>query len=110
MILKAFSKYLKQHNSDIIQNKTTATKLLCKWIRYVKHKTPKSHVEKIINHEIMLAENNSGDFLIVGKSESGRVLVNALNNFAISYENYIMSKWLADKKSNHFTDYTDNTN
>lgn len=110
MILKAFSKYLKQHNSDIIHNKTTATKLLCNWIRYIKHKTPKTHVEKIIHHEIMLAENTSGDFLIVGKSESGRVLVNALNNFAISYENYIMSKWLADKNSSHFTNHSDETN
>ncbi len=110
MILKAFSTYLKKHNEDIVQNKTTATKLLCNWIRHIMHKMPKSHVEKIIHHEIILAENNTGDFLIVGKSESGRTLVNALNNFATSYENYIMSKWLADKNSNHFTNYTDDTN
>ena len=50
----------------------------------------------------MLAENNSGDFLIVGKSDSGRVLVNALYNFALSYENYIMQKWLSDKNPKDF--------
>ena len=67
-------------------------------------------VDKIVHREIMLAENKSGDFLIVGKSESGRVLVNALNNFALSYENYIMSKWLSDKKPHHFTNYPDKNN
>ena len=52
----------------------------------------------------MLAENSAGDFFIVGKSDSGRVLVNALYNFALSYEHYIMSKWLQDKKANDFSD------
>ena len=50
----------------------------------------------------MLAKNKSNDFFIVGKSESGRVLVNALYNYALSYEHYIMSKWLENKKANDF--------
>lgn len=104
MILTAFSKYLQEHNDDLIHSKTSATKLLCEWIRLVIYKNPKNNVDKIVHKEIMLAENKQGDFLIVGKSESGRVLVNALNNFALSYENYIMSKWLSDKKPRHFTD------
>ncbi len=102
MILTAFSKYLQEHNEELIQNKTTATKLLCEWIKAVVYKNPKNNVDKIVHREIMLAENSTGDFLIVAKSESGRVLVNALNNFALSYENYLMSKWLADKKPHHF--------
>lgn len=102
MILTAFSKYLQENNEELIQNKTTATKLLCEWIKAVVYKNPKNNVDKIVHREIMLAENSTGDFLIVGKSESGRVLVNALNNFALSYENYLMSKWLADKKPHHF--------
>ncbi len=102
MILSAFSKYLQKHDQDIVENRTTATKLLCEWIKYVIYKNPKNNVDKIVHKEIMLAENKTGDFLIVGKSDSGRVLVNALNNFALSYENYIMSKWLADKKPHHF--------
>lgn len=110
MIISEFSKYLQQHNDDLMKSKTTATKLLCDWIKLVIYKNPKNNVDKIVHREIMLAENKSGDFLIVGKSESGRVLVNALNNFAISYENYIMSKWLSDKKPHHFTNYPDNPN
>lgn len=102
MILSAFSKYLQEHNEELIQSKTSATKLLCEWIRTIVYKNPKNNVDKIVHKEIMLAENSSGDFLIVAKSESGRVLVNALNNFALSYENYIMAKWLADKKPHDF--------
>ena len=92
MILKTFSVYLQRHKNDIIQNKTTATKLLCRWIRLVINKNPKNHTDKIVHKEIMLAENQAGDFLIVGKSKSGRVLVKALYNYALSYEHYILSK------------------
>ena len=103
MILKEFAKYLQANNENLINNSTTATKLLCSWVRLVINKNPKNHVDKIVHREIMLAENKTGDFLIVGKSESGRVLVNALYNFALSYEHYIMSKWLTDKKPYDFT-------
>ena len=85
-----------------MNNKTTGTKLLCEWITLVINKNPKNHVDKIVHREIMLAQNKSGDFLIIGKSESGRVLVNALYNYAKSYEHYIMSKWLEDKKPEDF--------
>ena len=102
MILKEFSKYIQCKTQDIINNKTTGTKLLCEWITFVINKNPKNHVDKIVHKEIMLAQNKSGDFLIVGKSESGRILVNALYNYAQSYENYIMSKWLKDKKPDDF--------
>lgn len=102
MILKEFSKYLQKHNKELISNKTSSTKLLCEWIKFVINKNPKNHVDKIVHKEIMLAENKSGDFLIVAKSESGRVLTNALYNFALSYENYIMNKWLSDKKPDDF--------
>ena len=102
MILREFSKYLQEHNEDIVQNKITTTKLLCEWVKFVIYKNPKNNVDKIVHREIMLAENPSGDFLIVGKSESGRVLVNALYNFALSYEQYILNKWLIDKKPKDF--------
>lgn len=104
MILNEFSKYLQKHNEDLISNKTTATKLLCGWIKLVINKNPKNHIDKIVHKEIMLAENAVGDFFIVGKSESGRTLVKALYNFALSYEHYLMSRWLHDKQPNDFTD------
>ena len=110
MILNEFSKYLQKHNDDLINGKTSATKLLCEWIKLVINKPPKTNAEKIVHKEIMLAQNKSGDFLIVGKSDSGRILVNALNNFALSYENYIMSKWLSDKKPHHFINHPKSEN
>lgn len=103
MILNKFSKYIQSRNADIIENKATGTKILCDWIELVINKNPKNHVDKIVHKEIMLAKNKSGDFVIVGKSESGRVLVNALYNYALSYEQYILNKWLEDKKAGDFT-------
>ena len=102
MILSEFSKYLQSRNEYITSNRSSGTKILCDWIKLVINKNPKNNVDKIVHKEIMLAENKSGDFFIVGKSESGRVLVNALYNYALSYEHYIMSKWLEDKKANDF--------
>lgn len=103
MILNKFSKYIQSRNADIIENKATGTKILCDWIELVINKNQKNHVDKIVHKEIMLAKNKSGDFVIVGKSESGRVLVNALYNYALSYEQYILNKWLEDKKAGDFT-------
>lgn len=102
MILNEFSKYIQSKNEDITSGKSTGTKILCDWIKIIINKNPKNHVDKIVHKEIMLAENKSGDFLIVGKSESGRTLVNALYNYALSYEHYIMSKWLENKKPQDF--------
>ncbi len=102
MILKEFSKYLQQYNEEITQSKTSATKLLCEWIKIVINKNPKNNAEKIVHKEIMFAENKSGDFIILGKSDSGRILVNALYNFALSYENFLMSRWLENKKPHDF--------
>lgn len=102
MILKEFSTYLQSRKDDIINGKSSATKILCDWIRLVITKNPKGHVDKIVQTEIFLAENTTGDFLITAKSESGRTLVNALYNFALSYEHYILQKWLDDKKPDDF--------
>ena len=102
MILSEFAKYIQEFDDDIISNKTTATKLLCEWIKLVINKNPKNHADKIVHKEIMLAQNPQGDFIIVGKSDSGRILVNALSNYAISYENFLMSRWLENKKPKDF--------
>ena len=102
MIIKEFSKYLQLHNDSILNGNVTPSRLLCDWIRMVIRKNPKNHADKIVHREVLLAENSSGDFFIVGKSDSGRVLVNALYNFALSYENYLLARWLQDKKPHHF--------
>lgn len=102
MILKEFSTYIQSRKDELTGGKSTAVKILCDWIRFVITKNPKGHVDKIVHTEIMLAENKSGDYFIVGKSESGRKLVNALYNFALSYEHYIMQQWINGTKPEDF--------
>ncbi len=102
MILQEFASYIQNRKNDLISGKSTALKILCDWIRLVIKKNPKGHVDKIVQTEILLAENKYGEFFITAKSESGRTLVNALYNFALSYEHYIMQKWLDDKNPQDF--------
>ncbi len=93
MILAEFSKYLQLHNDELLMHKTTPLKLLHSWLKDVINKNPKSNIDKIIHKEILYCENENGDYLIVGKSDSGRVLVSALVKFAKSYDNYNHIKW-----------------
>ena len=94
MILAEFAKFLQQHNAELMTHKTTPIELLHKWLYIVINKNPKSNIEKIVHKEILYAQNENGDYLIVGKSESGRKLVTALINFCQSYQNYNHAKWL----------------
>lgn len=101
MILAEFAKYLQNNEQEII-NKKPCTILLGNWVKSVLERKPKSNVEKIIHQEIALAKNKVGGYLLVAKSESGRVLTNALYNFALSYEQHVLNKWLNDKKASDF--------
>lgn len=101
MILTEFSKYLQENEQKIVENKS-CTRLLGAWIKSILEKTPKTNVEKIIHAEISLAKNKVGDFLLIAKSESGRTLTSALYNFALSYEQHVLKKWLEDKKPSDF--------
>lgn len=102
MILSEYAKFLQLHNEEIMTRKTTPLKLLPIWVASVLEKNPKSNVDKIVHKEIMYAKNSQGDFIIVGKSESGRVLVSALISFAKSYENYNHSKWLEAVEKSYY--------
>jgi len=103
MILSEFAKFLQDNEQEIIKNKS-CTRLLGVWVKSVLEKSPKTNVEKIIHQEIVLAKNKVGDYLLVAKSESGRTLTNALYNFALSYEQHVLKKWLQDKKPSDFKD------
>lgn len=94
MIISEFAKYLQKHNEELLTGKTTPLKLLHEWIKSVINKNPKTNIDKIVHKEIMYCENPQGDYLIVGKSDSGRVLVSALIKFSKSYENYNHARWL----------------
>lgn len=94
MIISEFAKYLQKHNDELLTRKTTPIRLLHEWLRAVINKNPKNNIDKIVHREILYCENENGDYLIVGKSDSGRILVSALINFAKSYENYNHARWL----------------
>ena len=82
MIISEFAKYLQAHNDELLTRDTTPMRLLHEWLRTVINKNPKNNIDKIVHKEILYCENENGDYLIVGKSDSGRVLVSALVKFA----------------------------
>lgn len=102
MILTEFSKYLQENDKEIVSAKITCTRLLGLWVKTIIERQPKTHVEKIIHKEITLATNKAGDFLLVAKSESGQLLTQSLYNFALSYEQHLLQKWLSDKSADDF--------
>jgi hypothetical protein len=102
MILAEFASFL-QNNNEIIIQKKSCINLLGLWIKAILEKAPKSNVDKIIHQEIMLLKNKNEDYFLIAKSESGRTLTNALYNFALSYEQQVLKKWLQDKTPKDFT-------
>ncbi len=109
MILAEFSKYLQSHSDELLTHQTTTLKLLGIWIEEAVGKNPKTHADKIIHKEIMYAKNPQNDYIIVGKSDSGRVLVKALIEFAKSYKNYNHSKWMELTEKSYNTKDSDNS-
>ena len=103
MILSEFAKFLQDNEQEIIEKKS-CTRLLGTWVKSVLERKPKNNVDKIIHQEIVLAKNKVGDYLLVARSESGRTLTNSLHNFALSYEQHVLNKWLLDKKPSDFKD------
>lgn len=101
MILTEFAKFLQDKEQEIIKKKS-CTSLLGLWVKSILERRAKTNLEKIIHTEIALAKNKAGGYLLVAKSESGRTLTNALYNFALSYEQHVLKKWLQDKKPSDF--------
>ena len=96
MILKEFSKYL-QENKD-----KSSVKLLNEWIIQRLETPSLNKVDIILKTELYLAKNNNNKTLVIAKSETGRTLLNALYNFALSFEQHKLAKFLHDKNSNDF--------
>ena len=96
MILAEFAKYIINNKSLIINDEKSAVYILTDWIRETLNTEPVTHWQRIIHTEITLAQNSYNEFLILGKSDSGRVLINALYNYALSYEHYILAKNIPD--------------
>ena len=96
MILKEFAEFLQEN-----ENKSSVS-LLYIWLK-VKIETPaKSNVDRILQKEIYIAKNKVGNFLFIGKSSSGRRLMESLYNFALSFEQQKMARWIHKQKANNF--------
>lgn len=96
MILAEFAKYIIKNKDEIINGKKSAVYMLTDWIRNTLNTEPVQHWQRIIHTEITLVKNSYNEFLILGKSDSGRILINALFNYALSYEHYIIAKNIPD--------------
>jgi len=97
MIIKAFSEYIKTFNSEI-----PSLLLLTRWIKEKLSKNPENNVERIIHNEIGILKNKRGVFLLIGKTKSGKVLLEALNEFSLSYDQHKFSKWIHNVKASDF--------
>ena len=96
MILQEFSKFLKQNE------KKSSVTLLYVWLKTKIESPAKYNVDKILQKEIYIAKNKIGNFLFIGKSPSGRSLMQSLYNFALSFEQQKMARWIHEQKANNF--------
>ena len=99
MILKAFSEYAKAFNAEI-----PTVILLSKWLKEKLSKEPESNVERIIHTEIGCLKNKQGIFMLIGKTQSGRVLMDSLYEYALSYEHHKFNKWVHGVKASDFAE------
>lgn len=96
MILKEFSDFLKTHEEK------PSVSLLYVWLK-LKIETPAaSNIDKILQKEIYIAKNKNENCLFIGKSPSGRKLIQTLYNFALSFEQQKMARWVHNQKANNF--------
>ncbi len=110
MILKEFAEFLqnyyteeeKEAQSAGTEKHKTPVFLLFFWVKNKLETPAKTNVDKIIQKEIYIAKNRANDFLLIGKSPSGRRLIQSLYNFALSFEQQQYARWLHDKKPNDF--------
>ena len=100
MIIKDFSDFLKENYK---KNKKTTVELLAVWIKNKIENPPKTLVDKVLQKEIYLAKNKftkkRGEYFLIGKSDSGRILINALFNFALSFEQQDYARKIHNLKS-----------
>lgn len=97
MIIKAFSEYLKSFNNEI-----PPLLLLSRWLKDKLSINPENNVERIIHKEIGLLVNERGLFFLIGKTTSGKILIEALYEFALSYDHHKFNKWVHKVKASDF--------
>ena len=101
MILKEFSDFLKENEEKL------SCSLLFVWLKKKIESPAKTNVDKILQKEIYIAKNKAGHTLFIGKSPSGRRLMESLYNFALRFEQQKMSRWIHEQKANNFKNCKD---
>ena len=99
MILKEFSKYL------LSQEGGSALKHLNVWLIGHINNPNLTKVNKVIQKEITFAKNAHGNFLLIGKSSSGRRLLESLYNFACAFENQEHARFIHNLKPKDFENF-----
>lgn len=93
MIIKDFSDFLKENYK---KNNNSTIELLSIWIKNKIENPPNTLIDKILQKEIYIAKNcftsKKNEFFLIGKSNSGRILLNSLYNFALSFEQQEISR------------------
>lgn len=97
MIIKAFAKYLQSFEGEI-----PSVILLSNWIKNILEKEPQNNVERVIHAEITIAKNNLGMFILTGKGKSGKILLESLYSFALSFEQQKFTRWVHHINANDF--------
>jgi|SRR3989339_135247 len=97
MIIKAFSEYLKDFEDGIAANT-----LLLGWLRYKLTKKPENQVDIVINEEIALVSDEECNVTFIGRSKTGKALLESLHIFADSYEQQKFTRWVHGLKASDF--------
>lgn len=100
MIIKAFATYLQSYEGNSCNIPPVI--LLANWVKTILGKEPTNNVERIIHHEIALSQNNIGVFILTGKGKSGRVLIESLYTFALSFEQQKFNRWIHRANASDF--------
>lgn len=99
MIIKAFAKFMQSYKEDI-----PGVILLSNWVKTILEKEPENNVERVIHAEISLSKNNLGMFILAGKGKSGRILLESLYSFALSFEQQKFTRWIHRTNASDFKD------
>lgn len=100
MILEAFSEYIKQFDDEI-----PTDVLLFGWLKSKLAQKPECHVTNVIHKEIALVSDEECNITFSGKSKTGIKLLEALYNYADSYEQQKFTRWVHDLKASDFKDF-----
>lgn len=100
MIIKAFATYLQSYEGK--NTNIPPVILLANWVKAILEKEPTNNVERVIHHEICLSKNNIGMFILTGKSKSGRILIESLYTFALSFEQQKFNRWVHRANASDF--------